>query len=133
MVATFKASITAVFVSYRGFFSPVLSLLLTSLTTRDARAPICSSKKLFTELGSRFESSRNAHDRAFTTISSRSLANSLQIISVRVGSPSPPRALLLSGTVLTSAARRHQRSFERAQRRITRSLICPLRHAGPAR
>jgi hypothetical protein len=34
-------------------------------------------------------------------------------------SPLPPRALLFKGTVLTSAARRHQRSVERAQRRIS--------------
>ncbi len=38
-------------------------------------------------------------------------------------SPSPPLALLFSGTVLTNAARRHQRSFDRAQRSISESGI----------
>src|SRR5262252_4664333 len=98
----------------RGFFKPVVSFVFTSRTTLGASKPLYSCKKARTASGSCLLSSRKDQDIAFTTISSRSLARRRQTSSVRVVSPLPPRALLLSATVHTSAVRRHQRSPERA-------------------
>ncbi|HEY0155129.1 MAG TPA: hypothetical protein VGB92_24165 [Longimicrobium sp.] len=66
-----------------------------------------------------------------TTMSSRSAARSAQRARVRGVSPRPPRARLLRPMVLTSAARRHQRSGDAAQPWTTSSATCPSRHAGP--
>src|SRR5262249_33603010 len=100
----------------RGFFKPVRNLFCTSRFTRAANWSSCAARKARTASGSRFASSRNAHDSAFVTISSWSATTNWQTFIVRSVSPRPPRAWLLSATVLTTAARRCQRSFERARR-----------------
>src|SRR2546423_5133226 len=84
-----------------------------------------------TSVGQRLANSRNAHESAFTTIGSRSARTNRHMSSVREGSPLPPRARLFNGTVLTTAARRHQRSGDRAQRRISASVSRRARHIGP--
>src|SRR5262245_12335264 len=66
-------------------------------------------------------------------MSSRSSTSKLQISNVRSVSPRPPRALLFNATVLTNAARRHQRSFERDQRMINESGTWRSRQLGPDR
>jgi len=55
------------------------------------------------------------------------------MLSVRRASPWPPRAFTFNGTVLTNAARRHQRFFDLAHSIIVLSSIWPSRHAGPER
>src|SRR5262249_46165847 len=102
-------------------FLPVDNLLRTSLMTLGASSALCSDRNCRTIPGYGFDSSRSAHDRALTTISSRSLTTSLHTPRVRRLSPVPPRVLLFKDTVLTTAARRCHRSFERAQRWIKSS------------
>jgi hypothetical protein len=116
-----------------GFLRPVASLCRTSRRTRAGSRGSFSCMNRRTASGSRFPSARSAHDRAFTTIASRSSVRSVQIRMVRRASPRPPLAATLSGTVLTSAARRHQRSSDFAHAAIAPSSICPSRQAGPAR
>jgi hypothetical protein len=84
-----------------------------------------------TASGSQTTSSRSAHDSALTTMSSPSAASRRQMSRVRTVSPVPPLDLRLSGTVETSAARRHHRSGEAAQRWTASSGRRPRRHAGP--
>ena len=72
--------------------SPVVSLVVTSRRTRGASVSPCSDRNARTRFGSCATTLRSAHDRAFTTMSSRSAASSPQSASVRSGSPCPPRA-----------------------------------------
>ena len=115
-----------------GFLSPVSNLFCTSRLTRDARRFKYLLRNLSTAVRSRLLSSRRDQESALTTISSRSLTSRRQILSVREVSPVPPRARLFNGTVLTSAARLHQRFWECAQRHTTLSGILRSRQAGPA-
>jgi hypothetical protein len=113
----------------------VVSLLVTSRRTRAARRSSCSDRNPRTARGLRFASSRSAHDIALTTMSSRSSSRRVHTASVRGASPVPdvaPRDFALSGTVATSAARRHHLSLEEARRAISLSAIRPIRHATPA-
>ena len=117
----------------RGFFKPVVSLFLTSRFTRAARTPSYSPRNSFTAPASCTASARKAHDRALVTVSSGSLASKRQSRSVRVTCPVPPCEREFRATVLTNAARRHQRSSERAHRRSVPSRTCLLSQAGPYR
>jgi hypothetical protein len=113
----------------------VLSLLVASRRIRAARRSPCSDRNARTARGLRFASSRSAHDIALTTISSRSSSSRVHTASVRVASPVAdvaPRDFAFSGTVDTSAARRHHLSAEEAKRAISLSAIRPVRHATPA-
>ncbi len=116
-----------------GFFSPVVSLFLTSRFTRAANTRSCSSMNRRTVSGSCGSSSRSAQDMALTTMSSWSVSRRRQTARVRRVSPRPPCDRILSATVLTRAARRHQRSGERAHLRIKVSPTRSSRHAGPDR
>lgn len=100
----------------RGFFNPVASLFLTSRFTSAAKRSSCCLRKSETARRSRTESARRAHDSALTIMSSRSSTRNSQTESVRFASPCPPCERTFSGIVLTSAARRHQRSGDRAHR-----------------
>ena len=113
----------------------MLSLLITSRRTRAVRRSPCSDRNMRTACGLRLASSRSAHDIALTTISSRSSSSRVHTASVRVASPVAdvaPRDFAFSGTVATSAARRHHLSAEEAKRAISLSEIRPVRHATPA-
>jgi hypothetical protein len=115
----------------RGFFNPVAILFRTSRITRDANIPLCCARNFRASLSCFFASSRSAQDNALTTISSRSDTAKAQIsITLRTSSTSPRR---LSATVLTSAARRHHRSWLWAQPRMTAPESRPSRQAGPDR
>src|SRR5262249_51553126 len=96
----------------RGFLTPAVSLFRTSLRTRGASSFSCSRKNPSTAAESRLVSSLSAHERAFTTISSRSRTSALQTVRVRLASPLPPRARELRATVETNDARRHHLSPE---------------------
>ena len=113
----------------------MLSLLVTSRRTRAVRRSPCSDRNVRTARGLRFASSRSAHDIALTTISSRSPSRRVHTARVRAASPVAdvaPRDFAFSGTVATSAARRHHLSGEEAKRAISLSEIRPVRHATPA-
>ena len=110
-------------------------MFVTSRRTRALRRSPCCARKVRTARGLRLASSRSAHDIALTTMSSRSSSSRPHTASVRVASPVvdvAPRDFAFSGTVATSAARRHHLSFEEAKRAISLSEIRPIRHATPA-
>ena len=111
-------------------FTPVRSLLSTSLIIRAANPDRWLARKVSTAVRFLVLSLRKAHDMAFTTMSSRSLIRISQTARVRSGAPGS--LLAFNGTVLTSAARRFQRSREWAQEWINWSLIFPVSQAGPA-
>ena len=74
---------------------------------------------------------RSAQESALTTMSSWSSASIPQTARVLAASPLPPWVRTFSATVLTSAARRHHRSADRAQACTVSVSIRPSRHAGP--
>jgi hypothetical protein len=80
-----------------------------------------------TDLGSPLASARNAQDIAFTIMSSRSSMSTLQTANVRCVFSVVP--LTLRRVVQTSAARRHQRSFECAHSVTSASVIWLARQA----